>query len=550
MVKKNMVDKIKIIWKNTKAKQTILSTLIIIMLTLSVVSIVFIQQTPIVGADPSWYNASWTYRKSITIDNTKVSGSNDLTDFTIRVQVVGDSDIGANVQTDMDDILFTDNSGTKLKHEVENFSIDNGKLYANFWVKVPTLSHDADTIIWIYYGNAAATKQEDPSNAWDDDYIAVWHFNSTLDSISSYELTNNGATEIDAKIGKGYDFENGDSDYMISTSFYDISTCPDLTIEAYFWSESNSGQGGVFLGDQGSGGADEDLVYLHRSDSGYLQSRQFSNGDQNYVISSGAGVLDGRFHHGVCTIQDDYGIVLFVDGVNTTKDDTSAGTPSIAAIDDDEVNVGRTDEGAWAYYDGKMDEIRISKIVRSDDWINTTHMSIYENDNFITFGSQATDDTPTSSYTIKGLPDDKITFSGQQDSTVWCNNSGTDYETLEVNLSVVAADNVTGLKIWVGDMNDTGQDITADNITLFVSSDNTSFGELDTFTSGGSNISINTSTWNDGTMGDNPFSGAGITDCNASIYLRFKLTIDAAQAVDSYYSASITAWKIYIGHYT
>jgi len=544
----NKIRKIKI---NNKAKTTIMSTLIIIMLTLSVVSIVFIQQTPKVKADdPAWYNSNWTYRKSITIDNTKVNGSSDLTNFTIRVQVVGDSDIGGNVQSDMDDILFTDNSGNKLKHEVDNFSIDNGKLYANFWTKVPTLSHDADTIIWIYYGNAAATKQEDASNAWDDNYIAVWHFNSTFDSISGYNLTNNGATLVDGKIGKGYDFENGESDYMTSTSFYDISSCPSLTIEAYFWSESNTGQGGVFLGDQGDGGATEDLVYLHRSDSGYLQSRQFSNGDQNYVISSGAGVLDGRFHHGVCTIQDDYGIVLFVDGVNTTKDDTSAGTPSIAAIDDDLVNLGRTDEGAWAYYDGKLDEVRISNMVRSDEWINTTHNSIYENDNFITFGSQGEDTTATSSYEIKGLPDDIITFGGQQGSTVWSNSSGTDYETLEVNMSVIASDNVTELRVWVGDMNDTGEDITADNITLYVSSDNTSFGELDTFTSGGSNISINASTWNAGTMSDDPFAGAGITDCNASIYLRFKCTIDAAQAVDNYYSAAIDIWKIYIGHYT
>jgi hypothetical protein len=39
------------------------------------------------GGGPSWYNASWSYRKPVTIDHAKVSGSSSLTDFPVLFSV-------------------------------------------------------------------------------------------------------------------------------------------------------------------------------------------------------------------------------------------------------------------------------------------------------------------------------------------------------------------------------------------------------------------------------------------------------------------------------
>ena len=41
---------------------------------------------------PSWYNTSWGYRKPITIDHTKVSGSGNLASFPMLFSVT-DSDL-------------------------------------------------------------------------------------------------------------------------------------------------------------------------------------------------------------------------------------------------------------------------------------------------------------------------------------------------------------------------------------------------------------------------------------------------------------------------
>ena len=68
---------------------------------------------------------------------------------------ITDSDLAAHAQSTGNDILFTSSDGvTKLAHEIEIYTSATGRLTA--WVKVPTLSTSADTVIYMYYGNASA----------------------------------------------------------------------------------------------------------------------------------------------------------------------------------------------------------------------------------------------------------------------------------------------------------------------------------------------------------------------------------------------------------
>ena len=119
-------------------------------------------------------------------------------------------------------------------------------------------------------------------------------------------------------------------------------------------------------------------------------------------------------------------------------------------------------------------------------------------------------------------------------------------------MSINSTDNVTELRVWIGDLNDTNAWINASNISMWISSDNSSYGELGTFEDLGSNLSINATNWNAGTMGADPFTGAGLTDKNTSIFCIFKLTIPAGISSDTFYSFAfaINSWKVYIGHFT
>ncbi|HXA64503.1 MAG TPA: DUF2341 domain-containing protein, partial [Bryobacteraceae bacterium] len=142
-----------------------------------------------------WYNYSWTNRKTITIDHTRVSGSSTLTNFPVLVSVT-DVNLktlangGSVGKADGTDILFTASDGsTKLSHQIETYSATTGQLMA--WVRVPLLSPSTNTVLFVYYGNGSAADQQNRAGVWDSNYEGVWHLpNGT--TLSGTDSTGNG----------------------------------------------------------------------------------------------------------------------------------------------------------------------------------------------------------------------------------------------------------------------------------------------------------------------------------------------------------------------
>ena len=55
-----------------------------------------------------------------------------------------------------------------LTHEIESYTSGTGTLVA--WVEIPSLSSAANTVIYMYYGNAAATSQQNVTGTWNATY--------------------------------------------------------------------------------------------------------------------------------------------------------------------------------------------------------------------------------------------------------------------------------------------------------------------------------------------------------------------------------------------
>src|SRR5258708_4994288 len=153
------------------------------------------------GALP-WYSTggTWTNRKQLTIDRTKVSGSTALTNFPVLVSVTDPSLKGTGSggfvgKVDGTDILFTSSDGlTKLSHEIEKYDSITGNLIA--WVKVPSLSNTIDTKLVIYYGNASATDQQNKVDVWSNSYGGIWH----LPDVSTLTAKDSTANSPDGTI--------------------------------------------------------------------------------------------------------------------------------------------------------------------------------------------------------------------------------------------------------------------------------------------------------------------------------------------------------------
>ncbi len=116
-------------------------------------------------ASPDWWDISWTCKKAITI--TELSGSN-LTDYQVKI-VLG---YEPAMQVDFSDVRFIDSdNATLLSHWCESFVPSTS---AVFWLKVPSLPALGTAIIYMYYGNPAASNNSDGWNTFEffDDFSA------------------------------------------------------------------------------------------------------------------------------------------------------------------------------------------------------------------------------------------------------------------------------------------------------------------------------------------------------------------------------------------
>jgi len=115
------------------------------------------------GAAPgTWFDSNWAARKRVRVVNEDAT---TYTDVAVKVEVAYDTDM----QTDFDDVRFTDASGTTtLSYWREQYTTATA---AQFWVKVPTMNADTVTELYLYYGNNTATTTSEISdvfNAYDD----------------------------------------------------------------------------------------------------------------------------------------------------------------------------------------------------------------------------------------------------------------------------------------------------------------------------------------------------------------------------------------------
>jgi hypothetical protein len=111
-------------------------------------------------------HASYNYRKRITIDHNRVgSGCSHLYDFPVFIKIANDPDLrttanGGHVfNNNGHDIIFKDQSGSKLDHEVLQYDGSSGSLEA--FVRLPQVSSLADTIFYIHYVDASVSGSQE-----------------------------------------------------------------------------------------------------------------------------------------------------------------------------------------------------------------------------------------------------------------------------------------------------------------------------------------------------------------------------------------------------
>ena len=337
------------------------------------------------------FDYGWQYRKQITIDHTQVEGT--LENLPVLFSTI-DADL-SKAQTDGGDILFMNGIGTstKMHHEVETFHQSSGDLLA--WINIPVLSGSEDVTFYMYYGNPSCIDQEYPEKTWDSHYMAVWHMNdATASTIMDSTKNGNDATkkaadapvEWNGKIGKGQRYNRTSTtwEYITVNNHDSLEISGDFTITAWIYPYTTENMKVAGKHQEFSGDYKGYSINWNINGPTTKMSMRVDGGGYNYeyiYADEAKQPNDWYYMTGVKQSGINY---LYIDGIQQSE----TGTQTLLNSDYPFcIGAWRTDE-ASGNFNGIIDEVRISDIGRSPEWIQTMYNSMNNPTQFLSTGPE------------------------------------------------------------------------------------------------------------------------------------------------------------------
>ena len=343
---------------------------------------------------PDWFNSNWSSRQQIVVDNSNLtSGLNDVA-VLVRLHATATDALAINYGQTQDfgqDLRFVDAAGNLLAHEVETWD-ENG--YSNIWVKLPAVSSSsASSSFWMYYNNPLAPDAGQGADVWSSADVAILHMNGTvIDSTSSHNhgsLTDVFVTQ--GIVGNAGLFNGTTSTVnMGSADALDNLFAGGGTVSAWIqptgWGEGGYGRIADKASSTFAGGNNGDGWAWQVGGSGaqgYLLFEQaFTGGVAEWRTATGSINLNEWQH--VAVVYDNSSVSntprIYIDGVQQTLA-TNSSPPGGTARSDADLNftIGNHAAAATRTFSGRIDEVRISRSLRSNAEIVTEYKSVTGN---------------------------------------------------------------------------------------------------------------------------------------------------------------------------
>lgn len=339
---------------------------------------------------------AWSKEAPYTYDHTKV-GSTDSANFTALVDIT-DNNLkqtgGGGLVTNVNgyDIAFFSDSAltTLLSWNVESYDGTTGRIRA--WVLIPSLSHTSDGVIYISAGNASVTTFQGGSAgaAYDTYTAAVWHLpdGTTLSladsSVNANNGTNHSATATTGEIDGGVAFD-GSSQWCDMGTGSSLDLTGDFTFSlwvnpasvsstAQFWiaNDKNTGTRKFALGQISTGGFQR-IYFEYGGSIG-------SSGNTNIDLTTGGWQY-------VAVVGNISTLTSYRNGVTGN----TPATGGFLASSTNPTTLGRRDYSGFNYwYPGSLDEVKMSAVARSADWLLAEYNNQSSPATFWTLGSWVT----------------------------------------------------------------------------------------------------------------------------------------------------------------
>lgn len=323
---------------------------------------------------------------SMQITFTNFNGRGTLTNFPALVKLDAsntDSYDGFLDTTDGWDLRFWTNSalsGDQLNYEIESFDTNSTSF---IWVQVPELTHNGS--IWASWGDATYNSQASYTtngDVWTEGYVGVWHLGNANDSgTNGYDGTVQGdAAATTGVIDSGYTFD-GVGDYI---DLVDHDFTDNLTVMAWARRTADSPGPAVSGTIVGSEISNSQQFFYEWENSDNIRFYTWGTSDPGKDLDSST-LGDSVWYHFVGTYDGSFKRIY----TNGVLDTFGAATGSMASNNENlMIGYGAGSGAKDNYFYGQIDEVRVSNIARSTNWIWASYMTQgSDHESFVEYGS-------------------------------------------------------------------------------------------------------------------------------------------------------------------
>ena len=338
------------------------------------------------------------FSKKLQVSFAGYSGTETLADFPVLVKLstaIPGFSYSDFQLADGGDLRFADSTGKHIPHEIDTWN-PNG--VSTVWVRVPTLT--AATRIYACYGcaNPPAVTAMD---VWNDDYVGVWHLNegglplreSSRRSTCFVQRCGEGISfASEGVVGGSVAFDGSYSNAVIAADHDNLDGFEKFTIET--WTKQSSHKASAGIIGKRMGYNKRASYYLYDNGGATILCATETGKSLAVQATISSPTLDGSWIHQACsvdtTISPDFVKGYLNGGTSATASKPSGRIYSGAGW----LTLGNLNPDAKDNsFNGSIDEVRISRCVRSADWIKASHDTVTEA-NFATY-----------SYDLQGLDD-------------------------------------------------------------------------------------------------------------------------------------------------
>ena len=345
----------------------------------------------------------WDHAKRIIL-NTTASGADmkgNVTCFPALIRLTHDNFDFSQAQRGGGDIRFTKTDNTPIPYEIEGW--DPVTEHAEVWVRIDTVYGNNGTQFIVMYWGASASSATAVSNgsavfdtaASKGGFQGVWHMgqagntlakDATINGYDGTPFNMTAASAVPGMIGAAQEFDGASSYIQMSNSssgklnfpengFYSVSAWVNCNTSDFTQFVAGKGHEQYYLKFNLSIGW-EFVEWKDNSGPQITSSSLPEIKTWKYLVGVRNGTSQKLYVDGTCI---DSTIYDFPDTVpRNSQSDFSIGA-YLAYVLTTEVNEG------YCFFNGKIDEVRVSNIILSADWIKLCYMNQKTPDALITW---------------------------------------------------------------------------------------------------------------------------------------------------------------------